>query len=108
MHKYTRPQMRPRQRRVFTYVGSVVLAALLLVPLALRAHHHGHGSLASPACAACALSQHAPLVHPASIGLDAPAILVFSAPLGGARPAVTSGGTPTHGRAPPRNASRAA
>jgi len=96
------------QRRVLSNLGSIVLAALLLVPLALRGHHHGDNDPATRACAACVVAQHTPAVHASPVGLDAPSFRVFSFPRTTPRAIFREGGSPARGRAPPRDPSRAA
>ncbi|HVQ27264.1 MAG TPA: hypothetical protein VMV01_18890, partial [Planctomycetota bacterium] len=59
-------------------MGSIVLAALLLVPLALGSHHHE--GPASRACAACVVAQHSPAVQAPPLGLDTPALRASSLP----------------------------
>jgi hypothetical protein len=99
--------MRHRKRRALSWVGSIVLAALLLVPLALRGHHHDGGP-ANRACATCVAVQHTPAVHVPPLGLDAPAFRASSFPRATPRVVARLGGSPAHGRAPPRDPSRAA
>jgi hypothetical protein len=90
-------------------VGSVVLAALLLVPLLLRGHHHwsSHDPAARP-CAACVVAQHSPAVQAPPVVPEAPAFRTFA--VAGIAPRIVArlGGTPALGRAPPLEPSRAA
>src|SRR5882724_9978544 len=87
-------------RHRFRHRASVLLlAALLLVPVALSGHSHARES--THPCSICAVTHHAPIV-------SAPALQVFTAEL--ARPLIitprASAGTrldqaPRTGRAPP-------
>jgi hypothetical protein len=95
-----------RKRRVLKLVGSIVVAALLLVPLALGGHHHD--GPASRACATCVVAQHSPAVQAAPLGLDAPAFRASSFPRTAPRLVVRLTESPAHGRAPPHAPSRAA
>ena len=99
--------MSRRKRRVLKFVGSFVLAALLLVPLALGGHHHDGGA-ASRACATCVVAQHSPAVQAPWLGLDAPAFRASSFPRTTPRLVVRLIESPAHGRAPPHAPSRAA
>jgi len=95
------------QRWVRSYVGSIVLAALLLVPLALRGHHHWNDPASRP-CAACVVAQHSPAVQTPPVAPHAPAFRSFVIPRTTPRMVARLGGSPARGRAPPREPSRAA
>jgi hypothetical protein len=99
--------MHRQKRRALSWVGSFVVAALLLVPLALGGHHHDGGA-ASRACATCVVVQHSPAVTAPAPGLDAPAFHAFSFPRSTPRVAARLSASPAHGRAPPTAPSRAA
>ena len=96
-----------RKRRAPSWVGSVVLAALLLVPLTLGGHHHDGGA-ANRACATCVVVQHSPAVQAPLLGLDAPAFRTFSFRRSAPRLVARVSASPAHGRAPPSAPSRAA
>src|SRR5207249_4451659 len=90
---------RRRHRRIS---GVLFLAALLLVPLAARAHTHSNGRT-SGTCATCIAAHHAP-----SVASTAPTALptLGAAPARfGAPPTVTEPQrrSPRTGRAPPRS-----
>jgi len=99
--------MHRRERRALSWVGSVVLAALLLVPLTLGGHHHDGGAT-NRTCATCVLVQHSPAVQAPSLGLDAPAFRTFSFRRSLPRVVARLSASPAHGRAPPSAPSRAA
>jgi hypothetical protein len=96
-----------RKRRALSWVGSVVLAALLLVPLTLAGHHHD-GDAASRACATCVVMQHSPAVQAPPLRFDAPAFRTFSFRASAPRVVARLSASPAHGRAPPSAPSRAA
>jgi hypothetical protein len=100
--------MHRRLRWVRSYVGSVVLAALLLVPLALRGHHHWSHDPAARSCAACVVAQHSPAVQAPPVAPEAPAFRSFVALRTTPRIVSRPSGSPALGRAPPRSPSRAA
>jgi len=91
---------RTRHRRI---CGVLFLAALLLVPLAARAHTHSNGRT-SGTCATCIAAHHAPSV--ASTALAALPILGAAPARFDAPPAVTEPQrrSPRTGRAPPPSA----
>ena len=99
--------MHRRKRRALSWVGSVVLAALLLVPLALGGHHHDGGT-ASRACATCVVVQHSPAVQAPPLGVVAPAFRTLSFRRSAPRVVARLSASPAHGRAPPSAPSRAA
>ena len=81
-------------------LGVLLMALLLLVPLAARAHTHSKGG-ASPSCAICIAAHHTPSVVgpcPAPISSLAEASVRLGAPLGVIVPQHRS---PQTGRAPP-------
>ncbi len=87
------------RHRVRRPAAILLLAALLLVPVALSGHTHvGQG--AHP-CSICAVTHHAPIVNtPAPPDLVRPFVGLLSAP-GVALAPVRSDQTPHAGRAPP-------
>jgi hypothetical protein len=89
-------------------LGAIVLVALLFVPLALRGHHHGNHDSAARPCAACVVTQHTAAVHAPAVSPDAPVFRGFSLPRTTPRVVARLGAAPAHGRAPPRDPSRAA
>jgi hypothetical protein len=99
--------MSRRQRRASRFLGSIVLAALLLVPLTIGGHHHDGGP-ASRACATCVVAQHSPALQAPPLGLDAPAFRASSFPRTTPRLIVRLSESPARGRAPPLAPSRAA
>lgn len=99
--------MRRRKRRALSFVGSIVLTAVLLLPVALSGHHHDAGA-ASRACATCIAVQHSPAVCAPPVALHAPAFRATSVARSTPRLIARLAGSPAHGRAPPRDPSRAA
>ncbi|TMB21389.1 MAG: hypothetical protein E6J71_08180 [Deltaproteobacteria bacterium] len=89
---------RSRHRRRVSRV--LLLVALLLVPLAARAHTHQSGST-STTCATCIAAHHAPSVgsaSPAAVPIVAAAPARLEAPTPASEPQRRS---PRTGRAPP-------
>jgi hypothetical protein len=84
----------------FRHRASVLLlASLLLVPIALSGHNHV-GQRTHP-CSVCAVTQHAPIVStPALPAFTAQFASLVSAPRSAPAPARTDQSPPT-GRAPP-------
>ena len=67
-------RMATTRRRPFRRLASLLLAALLLVPVVASAHLHvEHG--AKP-CATCAVTQHTPVVQTGAMPAPAPAPVV--------------------------------
>ena len=87
-----------RQQRI-RIVGSLLLAAILLVPLV--ASGHDHATHASARCATCVATQHTPVVAGSIVPVPVTALLV----LGVERERATSPGRPAvqqpTGRGPP-------
>ena len=80
-------------------MGSLVLAALLTVPLVASGHFHVH--TATP-CATCAVTQHTPVVSVAGVALHATTVLVADVEIAPATaPARSAVRRPTE-RGPPR------
>ncbi len=69
------------RQRVVTSVRSVVLVALLLVPLVSSGHHHGADARSAGSCALCVVTHHAPAVVAALPTAPAPTALQLAAPL---------------------------
>jgi hypothetical protein len=87
-----------RQRRV-RGVGSLLLALLLLVPVAASGHRHtGHSG--TP-CATCAVTNHTPVVHAAGIALPATDRVVLGVETASSATPVTPSIRHATGRAPP-------
>jgi len=79
----------------------LLLALLLLVPLALSGHGHAGRQSGSDPCAACAVAHHAPIVHAAAAPV---LVLELSRFVALAAPAITPprhDAAPHAGRAPP-------
>jgi len=74
-----------RQRRLRA-LGSVLLVALLLVPVLATGHRHP-GNTTAP-CAACVVTQHTPVVSPALFFLPTATLVVLGVePVESAAPA---------------------
>ena len=69
------------RQRVVTSVRSVVLVALLLVPLVASGHHHATDGRSAASCALCVVTHHAPAVVAAPPTATAPTALQLAAPL---------------------------
>jgi hypothetical protein len=70
--------MLPRVGRLLKLASAVLLIALLSVPLALGAHHHGtHQTVAS--CAVCVVAHFTPVTAGTGVALPVP-VVSFSAP----------------------------
>jgi hypothetical protein len=92
----------PKQRlRSWRAVGAAVLVAVLLVPLAFRAHRHAEHGAAPRPCAVCIATAHAPALTTPLVAAVAPVLVATCAvPAAMLGPAPCE--RPTHaGRAPP-------
>jgi hypothetical protein len=67
------------RQRVFTSVRSVVLVALLLVPLVSSGHHHAPDARSAGSCALCVVTHHAPAIVTALPSAPAPSALQLAA-----------------------------
>ena len=88
-----------RQRRLRA-LGSILLVALLLVPVLATGHRHA--AHAAAPCAACVVTQHTPVVSPALLSVPAATLVVVGVePIESAAPAepvvrhATTRGPPT-------------
>jgi hypothetical protein len=68
-----------RKRRLRA-VGSVLLAALLLVPVLAAGHRHASHA----PCAACVVTHHTPVVQTSVVALAGPTQVVLGVDVGGA------------------------
>ena len=98
---YANVAMILRGHSVARRASVLLLALLMLVPVALSGHGHAGKQATSDPCAACAVAHHAPILHAAPLPVLAVAISHFVAL---AAPAVTpsrNDAAPHAGRAPP-------
>ena len=89
------------RRRVLMRVRSVVLAALLLVPLVASGHHHAADAPSAGPCALCLATHHAPAAVGAPPVAPTPLMRQFAAVSKPIAAPVHRVPSPIAGRAPP-------
>jgi hypothetical protein len=93
--------MQHLRHRVWQRFSSLLLVALLLIPLALSGHRHVNDVAQAGSCATCLVVHHLPAASPPAVAHVAPVLVALRLP--GSLPAALAGDARpvAHGRAPP-------